>query len=105
MFFDMPVNKTTCHCIGPAYADFNSGDTKDNQGPLGGKILFYSFSKVLKQVYVKIFKFKFLIEYSLKFLNLSTQDLYPKKNVLSQNVHQRKSPILLETIATKMMAI
>ena len=48
MFFDMPVNKTTCHCIGPAYADFNSGDTKDNQGPLGGKIRFYSFSKVLK---------------------------------------------------------
>ena len=36
MFFDMPVNKTTCHCIGPAYADGSSGDTKDNQGPLGG---------------------------------------------------------------------
>ena len=38
MFFDMPVNRTTCHCIGPAYADISSGDTKDNQGPLGGKL-------------------------------------------------------------------
>ena len=37
MFFDMPVNRTTCHCIGPAYADASSGDTKDNQGPLGGE--------------------------------------------------------------------
>ena len=38
MFFDMPVNRTTCHCIGPAYADISSGETKDNQGPLGGKL-------------------------------------------------------------------
>ena len=34
----MPVNRTTCHCIGPAYADKTSDDTKDNQGPLGGKL-------------------------------------------------------------------
>ena len=38
MFFDMPLNRTTCHCIGPAYADKTSDDTKDNQGPLGGKL-------------------------------------------------------------------
>ena len=34
MYFDMPVNLTTCHCIGPVHSDNN-----DNQGPLGGKYI------------------------------------------------------------------
>ena len=46
MFFDMPVNRTTCHCIGPAYATYSSGDTKDDQGPLGGKF-FHSLESAI----------------------------------------------------------
>ena len=34
MYFNMPVNKTTCHCIGPV-----NSDSVDNQGPLGGEDL------------------------------------------------------------------
>ena len=34
MYFDMPVNLTTCHCIGPVHSDNNN-----NQGPLGGKYI------------------------------------------------------------------
>ena len=54
MFFDMPVNKTTCHCIGPAYASANDGDTKDNQGPLGGKE--YHILSVLRTLFELCFK-------------------------------------------------
>ena len=100
MYFDMPVNLTTCHCIGPVHSDNN-----DNQGPLGGKYIDDTerWTFVLKPFE----KFQRRVTNNVICLNFhSSKDCCRKVNAQKRrNVQALKNQTRWETIATKMMGI
>ena len=99
MYFDMPVNLTTCHCIGPVHSDNN-----DNQGPLGGKYIenIDKLTLELQHFFIK----RQVTNNVICFNFYSIKDCCRKVNALKRrNAQALKNQIRLVTIATKMMGI